>query len=107
MKTAILYWGSKGGAVRQIQNYMHAANDLGLQITWCLSSNFEGISEIHDFTDNKILLTQIPAHKLSVILNLKLRNSERDFTSPRFGQYSTRLLSVTASLGRTFIEENP
>ena len=74
MKTAILYWGSKGGAVRQIQNYMHAANDLGLQITWCLSSNFERISEIHNFTDNEILLTQIPAHKLSVILNLKLRN---------------------------------
>jgi glycosyltransferase involved in cell wall biosynthesis len=74
MKIAILYWGSKGGAVRQIQNYMHAANNLGLQITWCLSSNFERISEIHDFTDNKILLTQIPAHKLSIILNLKLRN---------------------------------
>ena len=70
MKTAIVYWGSKGGGVRQVQTYMRIAEQLNLPINWFLSTNYENILELQNQSRADIHITKIPRSRLEILGNI-------------------------------------
>jgi glycosyltransferase involved in cell wall biosynthesis len=67
---AILYWGSRGGPVRQIQNLMMTAKNYDFDLHWIISSN---ISELdNDILSNirNVVITKMPKSKLGLIFHI-------------------------------------
>lgn len=70
---AILYWGSRGGPVRQLINLIEAAQSNSLKIHWIVSQNIQGFGESTTLGLQNLLKSQIPGSKFRLIFDLILK----------------------------------
>ena len=73
-KTAIVYWGSKGGGPRHLLNLIDSLNDSGDGLFFYISSKNELITEIESRPITNLEVNQLPTKVFQVLLNFRLRN---------------------------------
>ena len=71
---AVLYWGRRGGPVRQLQNLMSGASEMGTQIHWITSTNLGGLDSNVESKQEYFLKTSMPKSKIGILLNLHRKN---------------------------------
>jgi glycosyltransferase involved in cell wall biosynthesis len=66
-RVAILYWGTRGGPVRQLSNLIDANLDAQIDLHFFLSTNIQGLRNLHSVIENRKHLAQLPKSKLGLI----------------------------------------
>lgn len=65
---AILYWGTKGGPVRQLNNLLETSIAENLSFHWIFSSNIQGFKRDYEFLP-KFIETPLPKSKFAIAVN--------------------------------------
>lgn len=67
--TAILFWGTRGGPVRQIKNLMLIADSIDQDFHWMISRNIRGLNSEATQAIEHIVETSLPKSKIGIVLN--------------------------------------
>ena len=78
-KTSIIYLGTRGGPVRQINQLLAVATIQNINFTWFLSSNIQGLVETDASFSQKIIEVKMPKSKIGILIRLGHRRGTINF----------------------------
>jgi glycosyltransferase involved in cell wall biosynthesis len=70
-RTAILFWGTRGGPIRQVNSIMMTAksNNLENYLHWVISENAQGLNDALVNSLPHLIKTEMPKFKIAILLN--------------------------------------
>ncbi len=72
-QVAILYWGTRGGPIRQLSNLIETSVDEQLDIHWFLSDKIQGLTKLSEITENRMHVSRLPKSKIGLVFRILIR----------------------------------